>query len=239
MTTGIVVALPEELGTLTSKKIATGCCVFIRDAIVIAYSGAGANNARIASELLIAQGADRLISWGCAAALGGALNPGDLVLADSLIDADGVRIDIAPDWHGHTLNLLTTTLRTHVGCLAESKSIVASAQHKKSLHILTGAVALDMESIAVAKVARQNRLPFLAIRAIADPHNMNLPNAIEHSFNNQGDIDASKLLLYVALHPTELPGLIKLGLHFYAAKNALKRAAEQLDHVIAFASPDR
>ena len=102
MITGIVVALPEELSTLTSKKIDKGCCVFITDTIVLAYSGAGADNARAASELLIAQGATRLISWGCAAALSESLKPGDLVLADTLIDAEGTQIGIHPDWHRTT-----------------------------------------------------------------------------------------------------------------------------------------
>lgn len=236
MITGIVVALPEELSTLTSKKIDKGCCVFITDEIVLGYSGAGANNARTASELLIAQGATRLISWGCAAALSEILKPGDLVLADTLIDAEGAQIGIAPDWHSYTKNLLSTTLKVHSGSLAESKGIVATSQDKKQLHSQTGAIALDMESIAIAKVARQNKLPFLAIRAIADPVNMNLPKAINHSLNNDGDIVLGKLLLFVALHPAELPGLIKLGLHFNAAKNTLKSVAKQLDHLTALPS---
>lgn len=233
MITGIVVALPEELSTLTSKKIAKGCCVFITDEIVLACSGAGANNARTASELLITQGATRLISWGCAAALSETLKPGDLVLADTLIDAEGGQIDSHPVWHSYTKHMLSTTLDVHAGNLAESHSIVATGKDKKKLHTQTGAVALDMESIAIAKVARQHNLPFLAIRAIADPVDMDLPKAIKHSLNNEGDVALGKLLLFVALHPTELPGLIKLGLHFNAAKNTLKSVAKQLDHLTA------
>lgn len=239
MITGIVVALPEELSTLTSKKIDKGCCVYITDTIVLAYSGAGANNARSASELLIAQGATRLISWGCAAALSETLKSGDLVLADTLIDAEGTQITIDPDWRGYTKNLLSTSLQVHTGSLAESNCIVAASQDKKHLHTQTGAVALDMETIAIAKVARQHQLPFLAIRAIADPVNMNLPEAVNHSLNNQGDIMLGKLLLFIALHPSELPGLIKLGLHFNNAKNTLKLVAKQLDHLTALPSQDQ
>ncbi len=233
MITGIVVALPEELSTLTSKKIDKGCCVFIGDAIILAYSGAGADNAQTASELLLAQGATHLISWGCAAALSESLKPGDLVLADNLIDAEHNQIAIDPGWHRYTKNLLSSTLKINTGSLVESNSIVANAQDKKHLYKQTGAIALDMESIAVAKVAHKNNLPFLAIRAIADPVSMDLPKAINHSLNNEGDIVLSKLLLYVALHPTELSGLIKLGLHFNAAKNTLKLITNRLNHVTA------
>jgi len=237
--TGIVVALPEELSTLTSKKIDKGCCVFITDTIILAYSGAGANNARTASELLIAQGATRLISWGCAAALGESLKPGDLVLADTLLDAEGARIGIPAAWHDFAKNLLSNTLKVHTGGLVESKTIVASGKDKKRLYTQTGAIALDMESIAIAKAALQNSLPFLAVRAIADPVNMDLPKAINHSLNNEGDIVLSKLLLFIALHPAELPGLVKLGLHFNAAKNTLKLVAKQLDHLTALPSQDQ
>jgi len=237
--TGIVVALPEELSTLTSKKIDKGCCVFITDTLILAYSGAGANNARTASELLIAQGATRLISWGCAAALGESLKPGDLVLADTLLDAEGARIGIPAVWHDFAKNLLSNTLKVHTGGLVESKTIVASGKDKKRLYTQTGAIALDMESIAIAKAALQNSLPFLAVRAIADPVNMDLPKAINHSLNNEGDIVLSKLLLFIALHPAELPGLIKLGLHFNAAKNTLKLVAKQLDHLTALPSQDQ
>ncbi len=112
MITGIIVALPEELSTLTSKKIDKGSSVFISDAIVLAYSGAGANNAQAASELLIAQGATRLISWGCAAALSATLKPGDLVLADNLIDAENAQFSIHSDWHSYTKNLLLSRLKS-------------------------------------------------------------------------------------------------------------------------------
>lgn len=238
MITGIVVALPEELSTLTSKKIDKGRCVFITDAIVLAYAGAGPDNARAASEILIAQGATKLISWGCAAALCETLKPGDLVLTDTLIDSELLEISIHAEWHSHTQNLLSTYLPVHTGSLAESKGIVATGREKKYLHTHTGAIALDMESIAVAKVARKNNLPFLAIRAIADPVHMDLPKAINHSLNDHGDIVLRKLLLFIVLHPAELPGLIKLGRHFNAAKNTLKLIAKQLHHLTALASQE-
>lgn len=236
MITGIVVALPEELSTLTSKKIDKGCCVFITDTIVLAHSGAGADNARAASELLLTHGAVRLISWGCAAALSESLKPGDLVLADTLIDAEGLQIAVHDGWLGLTKNLIQTRLKTHTGSLVESLTIVAAARDKKHLHAQTGAIALDMESAAIGTVAWQNNLPFLAIRTVADPVHMNLPKAINHSLNDEGDIVLAKLLAFIALHPTELPGLIKLGLHFSAAKSTLRSVAKQLDQLAALAS---
>jgi adenosylhomocysteine nucleosidase len=236
--TGIVIALPEELGTLTSKKIEKGHCVFIADKLLVTYSGAGSENAQAAAELLTSKGITQLISWGCAAALDETLKPGDLTLADTLIDSDNTRIDIDSDWHRYSKNLLSKVLTVHTGRLAESKSIVSTSNDKQQLQSATGAIALDMESVAVAKVARQHALPFLAIRAIVDPVSMDLPQAINHALDDQGDIVLSKLLLFIAQHPAELPGLIRLGLYFNAAKNTLKLVAKYLDNVASFDLPN-
>jgi hypothetical protein len=43
-----------------------------------------------------------------------------------------------------------------------------------------------------------------------------------------------KLLLFLFLHPAELPGLIKLGLHFNAAKKTLKLVASHLGTMADF-----
>jgi hopanoid-associated phosphorylase len=231
---GIVVALPEELATLTSKKIDKGRCLFIADKVLLAYSGAGPTNAQAAAELLVAHGATRLMSWGCAGALSAALKPGDLVLADRLMTAENVGMAVDDDWHSHAKSRLAGYVAVHAGCLAESKSIVSAGKEKQQLHALTGAIAVDMESIAVAKVARRHGHPFLAIRVIVDPVDMNLPGAVNYSLNNQGEVVLGKLLLFLVRHPAELPGLIRLGLHFKAARNTLKAIAGHLDIVTQF-----
>lgn len=237
MITGFVVALPEELSTLTAKKIAKGCCLFIADNKVVAYSGTGPENARLAAELLINQGAEKLISWGCAAALDTMLQPGNLVLATQLIDEDQALLATDSQWFKSTQQKLQQHLTIQSGGLAESKTLVVSCNEKSQLHEKTGAIAVDMESIAVAKVAMHYQLPFLAIRAIADPANMNLPKAISAALNEQGDVELSKLLFFILRHPTEIPGLIKLGLHFQAAKNTLKQVAKHLEDIVSFAQP--
>lgn len=234
MITGLVVALPEELATLTAKKIHKGQCLFIADELLIAYSGTGPINAEVAAKLLVTRGAGRLISWGCAAALSTSLKSGDLILADKLIDAENSEMTVNVDWYSHTKNRLANFMVVHSGALAESSSIVSSSMDKKQLHSITGAIALDMESIAIAKVARQHTLPFIAIRAIADPVTMSLPLAINYSLNDGGDIMLGRLLLFLLRHPSELPGLIKLGLHFNAAKKTLKLVAKHLDIVTDF-----
>ena len=233
MITGIVIALPDEISTLTDKKINRGDCVFINENTLVSCSGAGPKNAATASKLLIAKGAERLISWGCAAALSSELNPGDLVLPQQLQTEDKQLFSIVSPWLNHTSKQLSS-LNPATGLLAESTEIVAESSAKKAINSQSKAIALDMESIAVAQTAKQYNIPAIVIRCIADPVAMSLPKAVSYALNQQGDIELPKLLWYLLIHPTELPGLIKLGLHFNTAKNKLKSVAKHLDIIAGF-----
>lgn len=235
MITGIVVALPEELSTLTAKKIAKGEVIFISEKILVAFSGAGPINATTAAELLVAKGAKKLISWGCAGALTQQLKSGDLVLADNLLDAEGcitISEGISMDWHANTFQHLSANLTVHAGLLVESIQIVSTSTDKQILHHQTGAIAVDMESIAIAKIASKHKHPYLVIRSIVDPVSLDLPPAISKSLNSQGDVVLRLLLLYILRHPAEIPALIKLGRHFNAATKTLKVIAKQLDYLV-------
>jgi adenosylhomocysteine nucleosidase len=242
--TGIVVALPEEVVTLTSKRIDKGHCVFISDKILVACAGMGQANAAAAAELLIAKGATRLMSWGCAAALEPSLQAGDLTLPDRLLDTDNKEIRVNPDWLDHAKTVFAAAFSNyriqpglHTGLLTESDTVVTTGKAKKELHAFTGALALDMESSAVAKAAQKHGLPFLAIRAIADTAGMGLPEAVVYATNADGEVAIGKLLGYLALHPAQLPSLIKLGLYFNKAKETLKQAAERLESITEFNPP--
>lgn len=234
MITGIVVALPEELKTLTSKRIDKGHCVFIADKLLVAYSGAGYNNAALATELLISKGATQLMSWGCAAALSTLLKSGDLVLPDSLIDVDDKVMLVDQAWHDYAKSFLMSFTNVKVGKLTESTTIISSSREKQQLELITGSIALDMESIAIAKVAEKKGLPFLAIRVIVDPVNMDLPRAVSYALSPDGYIILHKLILFLILHPIELSGLIRLGLYFNNAQSTLKRIAKQLEILCDF-----
>jgi hopanoid-associated phosphorylase len=234
--TGIVVALPEELSALTEKRVDKGHCVFITKAVLVVYAGAGCQNAGAAAELLVAKGAGRLISWGCAAGLSLALRAGDLVLADTIMGLDHVKIAVDADWHAHSKQVLAKSCVVHTGCLLTTPQLVASSKDKKQLHLKSGAVALDMESVAIAKVAQQHALPFLAIRVIADSVDTSLPHAVNKALNGQGDVVMKTLLLSIAKNPVEIPRLIRLGLNFRAAKITLKQVAAQLGDIVAVKS---
>ena len=233
--TGIVVALPEELSTLTNRKIDKGNSSLISENMLVAYSGTGPDNAKNAAEQLISKGSKQLVSWGCAAALDASLKPGDLALPKTLLTESQQKLPIEPKWHQHAVRTLSPHFKLLTGCLMESRHIVSSGRKKAVLHHATRCQTVDMESAAIAKVAEHAKIPFLAIRAIADPADMSLPEAITHALNEEGEIEMKKLLGFLATHPYELGGLIKLGFHFNSARTKLKSVAGHLDIIVDFA----
>ncbi len=233
MITGIVIALPDEINSLSDNKLKKGDYVFINDRTLLICSGAGPDNAATAAVTLIDQGAERLVSWGCAAALAAELKPGDLILPQQLISANQQLLPLNSPWLEHVSKSLSK-LKPQLETLIESPIIVAETADKKAIYQQSKAVALDMESVAIGKVADEKQIPMLVIRTIADPVEMSLPKAVSHSLNSEGDIVLTKLFGYLLSHPSELSGLIKLGLHFKAAKNKLKLVAKQLDIIVGF-----
>ncbi|CAG7856249.1 hypothetical protein MCAMS1_00660 [biofilm metagenome] len=234
MITGIVVALTEELVTLTVKKLKKCGVTRLGDSIVIIYAGAGSENAAAAAGTLVKQGATKLISWGCAAGLAADIKPGLLIVADQCVCADKSVVEPDNSWQRHTLDVLADQ-QPHTGTIAESDKVVITRQDKLELGATSGAIAVDMETAAIARVAKANRIPFLVIRAIADPQTLDLPQAVVNALDEDGQVILIKLLGYLLLHPGEIPSLIKLGCHFNTAKNSLKQAALKIDKIANFA----
>lgn len=225
---GIVVALPEELATLTNIKLKQGEYCRMGNAWII-YSGAGLTNAASAAQTLINKGVRCLISWGCAAGLAVDAKPGNLIIASQAID-EHQQYDTDQAMNKALRQILPTHLTLHEGTLFSSATLVGLSQDKQRIHQHSLATALDMESTAIADMAVRAHLPFMAIRSIADPVNMNLPNAVTQALNDNGQVDLAKLLSYLLSHPWEVTALIKLGLHFHAAQKTLKIVARELQH---------
>ena len=218
---GYVVALPPECRTLTAEPARRGDILSLDRGHRVAVAGAGAANAAAAAERLIAQGARRLVSWGCAGALTDELLPGDLIIPRELIYADGHATLLAQPWHERLLGQLQPTTPIRTEAMTESAGIVASAAAKRRLHAESGAIATDMESGAVARTAQHHGLPCLAIRSIVDAASVTLPRAAQAALDNDGQIVVSRLLLQLVWNPAEIAPLLRLGRAFRRAMQTL------------------
>jgi adenosylhomocysteine nucleosidase len=111
------------------------------------------------------------------------------------------------------------------GPLVESSSVLRSMPEKSALFEKSGALAVDMESAAIARVAAAARLPFLAIRAISDSATSAIPRPLLNATDAFGRVDPFRLLISLARRPYLLPNLIHVGLSFRRAQNTLKKVA--------------
>ena len=228
---GIVVALPGELRTLTKRKIPIGGSERLSDKLLIAVSGAGPTQASTAAKLLLEHGANALVSWGCAAALQSRLRAGHLVLPEQIKSTDNTVFHVDSAWHNQIFQAVSNKIeRVDSGLIVESQLLVTTAHEKQSLANTSNAVAVDMESAAIARLAKQMDVPFMAVRAIADPIEMSLPKAVSCAMSHNGDVNIPRLLFRLLLHPGEIGALIRLGMQFRAAQKMLCQVANILEH---------
>jgi adenosylhomocysteine nucleosidase len=136
-------------------------------------SGPGRARAAKAAHALIDAYRPRLvISSGFAGGLDSSLKRYDLIAADSLIDAEGHEIALDP---GSLVPRLDETPNLHRGRLLTVDRIICLSEEKRQLGMQHQALAVDMESYAVAEVCRQREVPLLVVRAISDTVDDELP----------------------------------------------------------------
>ncbi|MFH1924340.1 MAG: nucleoside phosphorylase [Planctomycetota bacterium] len=145
--------------------------------VVLTQSGPGSQAAAHAAEALIAGHKPQwIISAGFAGGLDPSLKRHDLVMADSLADAGGNRL--ALDFKVDPAALARTP-GVHVGRLVTVDGIVRLPDDKRALGEKHQALAVDMESYAVAEVCRRRQVRFLAVRVVGDAVDDELPADVE------------------------------------------------------------
>jgi adenosylhomocysteine nucleosidase len=120
-------------------------------------------------------GAELVIGTGVVGALSSGLKPGDLVLSDRImtIDGDGQvaeRVIAVNDSHLRAVgrSLTSAGVAYSTGAILTSHRVLATGAEKRRAKESTGAIAVDMETAAIAAEAAARGLPFVAIRAVLD-----------------------------------------------------------------------
>ncbi len=226
---GIVVALPEECRSLTAQRVRRGDCFSLGDARLVCVAGMGRENALQAAHRLVEAGARGLVSWGCAAALSPTLKSGDVCLPAEIVDGHTGRWAATALWHQRARQALEDAAGAVCSeRLLSAERLAVSAAHKRDLAATSGAVAVDMESAAVASVASAFEMPFIAVRAIADPADMALPRAVVSATDATGAVSRAALLSELLRHPGEIGALLRLASQFRSALRTLTRAADRM-----------
>lgn len=190
----------------------------------IACAAASAERAREGTRRLLDAGAGSLVSFGIAGGLDPSLSPGDLVLAEEVVSPDGDAIaadrGLRARWQRAAV---AAGQRSVGGGLLESPGVLTSVAAKQASRRSSGAVAVDMESYAVAAVAKDAGVPFVAVRAIADPAGRALPSAVAGCIGPDGRPQIGRLVLGLCLRPWEGAALWQLRRDTDAALASLGR----------------
>jgi adenosylhomocysteine nucleosidase len=185
----------------------------------------GGDQVRLEAELeRLAPGAHGMISIGIAGALAPALRPGRWVVATAVRDR-GASLPTDPDWTDWLVSRLPDAER---GVLLGVDTMAATARQKAELRRASDAIAVDMESHVVARVARHHRRPFVAARVISDAAHRTLPPAARVGMRSDGGIDLPAVLRSLLGAPWQLPALIRTGLEAETAFRALLRGHRML-----------
>jgi len=225
---GIVVALPQELKTLTGRPLERGDCLEIFDNVFVCLSGIGKTSALKAAAKLIEEGADILISWGTAASLDVKIAPGTIIIPESVILEDNTEIDTDPSAHKIISELLLHE-NAEIHCkLCETSELLRDYKQKVNLGLQNRAIAADMESGAVAELSKKYDIPFVVIRTVSDSPEMILPPVLTKNMTVSGDIDIFQFIRSALLNPRQWKTIYKLSRGFGKAKKSLKLASDKL-----------
>lgn len=93
--------------------------------------------------------------------------------------------------------------------------------------------AVDMESFEIVKEAVVFGIPAIAIRAVSDLADEDLPLDMNEVFTEQGKVSVPRVLGQIARHPGSLRGLMRLGLQSKAASEALARFLDRYVATVA------
>lgn len=198
---GIIVAMEEELSIVldemdvTTETVHAGMKFYDGfwhgKEIVAVICGIGKVNAAVCTQLLISVfNVNRVINIGVAGGVREDINPGDIVISDSLVQHD-VDATAFGDPAGQIPRMDTlyfnadplliglfkdacTNVKSHktfIGRIATGDQFIADVDKIRWINGTFNALACEMEGGSIAQVCHINEIPFIVIRSISDNAN--------------------------------------------------------------------
>jgi adenosylhomocysteine nucleosidase len=231
---GLVIALAAEARALLGRTTLDNRGLCVRQLpggrqLLAAVAGIGTQQAEAAADKLLAQGVQALASVGLAGGLAPGHKAGQIVIASDMLylgtdriegpwKADAAGIVLARDTLG------AAGIKIECGTLLTADKAVLTRQQKADLFARTRALTVDMESAAVAGVARRASIPFFGLRAVCDPADVSVAPELYHCLDSNGHIRTAGLMLSVARRPALVGDMLRMGRSFAVARKSLAGA---------------
>ncbi len=231
--TAVVAALDDEIRVIRSK-MSVDARIHVRPGLMTKGTykqrpvllvrtgvGRGAMRATIA-RMLESHAPELVIHTGYCGGAEPSLAPGDLVVADAVVDAKSKeRIVTDPELVSKAKKLLDgRALRARIGALATVEDVAGSPHDKAFIATEHSSVAMDMESFDLARALSENSVPYLIVRSVLDPLDYELPN-ISGAIDAEGATDGLALAEHLIKKPSDMLKMPKLQFLATQARNSI------------------
>jgi len=221
---GVLAALDWEAGVLRPPVCASAD-------LLIETTGPGPAAAAAGARRALARGAQVLMSWGSAGALG-PVESGDIVLPAAVVDGrgrryatDAVLVDaLASGWRG--------VADIHRADLVSTEAPVTSTAAKRALARASGAIAVDMESAAIAAAAARAGVPLVIVRVVVDARHHCVPKCAIDAMDGPRTRPV-RVFAGLVKSPTDASDLLALALAARRARRTLRACAARLPFALA------
>jgi hopanoid-associated phosphorylase len=198
--------------------------------VSVVATGGRAARAETEAQRLLAEGAAGLLSFGIAGGLDPSLASGALVIGMTVAMSEG----LLPADGSWSLRLAALLPDAKSGVVASPPQAVAYPLEKAALFRNWHALAVDLESAAVARACTEAGKPFAVIRAVADPASRVLPRSALVGLTESGRMNPFAVARNALMRPSDVPGLVKLGGETRVALRALADATRRLGPALGF-----
>ena len=192
--------------------------------LTLVQSGIGRNNAiKATNYLLNTLKINLLITSGVAGGLRQGVNVGDLVISENVgyskqsdFEGEGLSLESNYSCKEEYIQIARRLcsdleMKHHFGNLLTVDKVISQAKTKKKIGEENAFLAVDMESAAVAEVAHERGIGFMAVRSISDDIEDNLQLDYDGIVSDEGKVRVSNIALQVMRSPQKLTHLKRLN----------------------------
>jgi adenosylhomocysteine nucleosidase len=155
---------------------------------------------------------EAIVSVGFCGAIKPGLRPAQVIIGTEVLDPrDGSKYPCAA---------INATSEHETGVVASLDRVITHREEKAKL-FASGAVAVDMESLAVAQAAKRAAVPFFCVKTVSDLADETFRIDFNQMRTPEGRIARGKIVLYVITHPWMLGELLRLRRRSQDAARAL------------------
>jgi len=182
---------------------------------MVLVTGMGARAAETALRLSLSGSRPDLI---VAAGFAGGLNP-ELTLGQLVLDDRAGEV-------AARINDRKDSSLFFSGTIYSSPRVLITPDEKDICRSETKADAVDMESETIRRIAGEQGIPMIALRAISDTAQEALPLDFNQFMTPQGGMCFGRLIAHLMLHPGKIPSLIRFQKRVIIAARELAKAFE-------------